>query len=117
MRVLTTDIRDNSLVASETDSIYVVQTVEAYSSYSEECINTWQFISVINFKSDNDDYYVIFNSIEEANSLVYKAFTEGVVDLSAYGDRTFVNPDETDIGAIDALYDSMMIQSYRRVMI
>lgn len=105
MRVLTTDTRDNSLAVSETNSIYVIQNVAANDKYSEECIKEWQFISVITFNDNEDEYYVILDSIEEANSLIYKAFAEGLVDLSMYGDRTFVNPDETDVNAIDELFE------------
>lgn len=33
-----------------------------------------------------------------------------MVDLSAYGDRTFVNPDENDVDAIDALFKRLECQ-------
>lgn len=41
MRVLTTDVRDNSLVVCDTSYIYVDQNIAAYYTYSNNCIKEW----------------------------------------------------------------------------
>lgn len=110
MRVLTTDVQDNSLVACEISSIWVNQYIAAYNTYSNNCIKEWQFTSILAFEDREDNYFVILDSIEEANSFIRRAYDEGVVDLSAYGDRTFVNPDENDVDAIDVLFKRLECQ-------
>ena len=52
----------------------------------------------------------MMDSIEEANSFIRKAYNEDIVDLSMYGDRTFVNPDENDADDIDALFKRLEYQ-------
>ena len=110
MRVLTTDIQDNSLVVCEASSIWVNQYIAAYNTYSSNCIKEWQFTSILAFKDREDNYFVILGSIEEANSFIRRAYNEGIVDLSMYGDRTFVNPDENDVDAIDELFKCLECQ-------
>lgn len=110
MRVLTTDVRDNSLVVCDTSSIYVDQNIAAYHTYSSNCIKEWQFTSILAFEDHEDKYFIILDSIEEANSFIRKAYNEDIVDLSMYGDRTFVNPDENDADAIDVLFKRLEYQ-------
>lgn len=110
MRVLTTDVRDNSLVVCDTSSIYVDQNIAAYHTYYNTCIKEWQFTSILAFEDHEDKYFIILDSIEEANSFIRKAYNEDIVDLSMYGDRTFVNPDENDADAIDVLFKRLECQ-------
>lgn len=110
MRVLTTDVQDNSLVVCDTSSIWVNEYIAAYTTYSNNCIKEWQFTSILAFEDREDNYFVILDSIEEANSFIRRAYDEGVVDLSMYGDRTFVNPDENDVDAIDTLFKRLECQ-------
>ena len=110
VRVLTTDVRDNSLVVCDTSSIYVDQNIAAYHTYSNNCIKEWQFTSILAFEDHEDKYFIILDSIEEANSFIRKAYNEDIVDLSMYGDRTFVNPDENDADAIDVLFKRLEYQ-------
>lgn len=56
MRVLTTDVRDNSLVVCDTSSIYVDQNIAAYHTYSNNCIKEWQFTSILAFEDHEDKY-------------------------------------------------------------
>lgn len=109
MRVLITDVSDGSLSVIETSSIWVTQNIKAIDSVSGSMIGIWDFNSVITFKDGEDEFYIVLDSVDEANHYILDAFKNGIMDMSPYGFMTFINPDETDTDAISNLSEQLAL--------
>lgn len=93
MRILLSS-KNNQLMAVESDTIIALNIVHVEDC--EECIIKFPQPVVLLICKDTDYYYVIFETQEEVNNAISKAFREGLLDLSDKADTTFFNPNYED---------------------
>lgn len=103
MRILTMGKR-GILDFAEPNNIYGVRAVTVTDSTYDTEIDNFKFDAIMFYEDDkNNEWYIVFDTVELLNANIRRAYETGMLDLSMYEDRTFINPNEKSIERLKAL--------------